>query len=186
MRGRIPTAPVYIGGISAAAGAVTVGAWYLFLLSLDRFLYPIMSISSFWTNVQNGLSAAERVFALIDAEPAVVQTGRQDVPALRGEVQFKELSFRYKSGESVLEAFNLHIRAGESLALVGHTGAGKTSVARLIARFYEYQEAGCTSTGTISVPSTWSSIAASWGSFRRCRSSFPAACWKTSVMPARM
>ncbi len=135
-------AMVYIGGISAAAGAVTVGAWYLFLLSLDRFLYPIMSISSFWTNVQNGLSAAERVFALIDAEPAVVQTGRQDVPALRGEVQFKELSFRYKSGESVLEAFNLHIRAGESLALVGHTGAGKTSVARLIARFYEYQEGG--------------------------------------------
>ncbi|HZU86687.1 MAG TPA: ABC transporter ATP-binding protein, partial [Anaerolineaceae bacterium] len=63
---------VYTGGLSVAQGLVSFGAWYLFLLSLDRFLFPIMNLSSFWTTVQNGLSAAERVFALIDATPAVV------------------------------------------------------------------------------------------------------------------
>ena len=64
---------VYVGGMSAAKGIVTAGAWYLFLQSLDRFMFPVMNLSSFWTQVQNGLSAAERVFALIDAEPAVIQ-----------------------------------------------------------------------------------------------------------------
>ena len=64
---------VYAGGMSAAQGAVTAGAWYLFLLSLDRFMYPILNLSTFWTQVQNGLSAAERIFALIDAPPAVVR-----------------------------------------------------------------------------------------------------------------
>ena len=60
--------------MSAAAGLITAGAWYLFLLSLDRFMFPVMNLSSFWTQIQNGLSASERVFALIDADPRVVQT----------------------------------------------------------------------------------------------------------------
>lgn len=131
---------VYSGGLSAAAGLVTAGAWYLFLLSLDRFLYPIMNLSSFWTQVQNGLSAAERVFALIDAEPRVVQRDDQPVPEIRGRVDFESVCFRYSDKEQVLEDFTLNIRAGETLALVGHTGAGKTSVAKLIARLYEFQE----------------------------------------------
>ncbi len=131
---------VYFGGLSAAAGAVTVGAWYLFLLSFDRFMYPVMSLSSFWTQVQNGLSAAERVFALIDAEPNVVQTGSMRPPRLKGAIDFHHVSFRYKDAEPVLDDFDLHIRPGETVALVGHTGAGKSSIARLIARFYEFQQ----------------------------------------------
>ncbi len=130
---------VYFGGLSAAAGVVTAGSWYLFLLSMDRFLNPVLSLSSFWTNVQQGLSAAERVFALIDAEPAVVQTGQQPVPPLNGQIDFDHVEFRYKTGEPVLQDFTLHIAPGETLALVGHTGAGKSSIARLIARFYEFQ-----------------------------------------------
>ncbi len=130
---------VYAGGLSAAQGAVTAGAWYLFLLSLDSFLYPIMSLSSYITQVQTGLSAAERVFALIDAEPAVVQTGDLPVKELKGEIEFVHLDFRYKQAEAVLEDLNLHIKPGENLALVGHTGAGKSSIAKLIARFYEFQ-----------------------------------------------
>ncbi len=130
---------VYVGGLSAANGAVTAGAWYLFLLSLDSFLYPVMSLSSYLTQVQTGLSAAERVFALIDAEPAVVQTDDRPVKELKGEIEFSHLDFRYKDAEAVLEDFNLHIKPGEDLALVGHTGAGKTSIAKLIARFYEFQ-----------------------------------------------
>ncbi|MEJ2736059.1 MAG: ABC transporter ATP-binding protein [Anaerolineae bacterium] len=130
---------VYMGGMSAAQGVVTAGAWYLFIQSLDRFWSPVLNLSAFWTNVQNGLSAAERVFALIDAESAVKQTGSRAVPALRGEIEFNDLSFQYKTGEPVLEHFNLHIQAGENLALVGHTGAGKTSIVKLISRFYEFQ-----------------------------------------------
>ena len=66
LSGIITGVMVYAGGHSAVAGIVTVGAWLLFILSLDRFLYPIMNIATFWTSIQNGLSAAERVFALID------------------------------------------------------------------------------------------------------------------------
>jgi ATP-binding cassette subfamily B protein len=130
---------VYMGGMSAAQGVVTAGAWYLFIQSLDRFWSPVLNLSAFWTNVQNGLSAAERVFALIDAESAVKQVDSRPVPPLKGEVEFRDLSFQYKTGEPVLEHFSLRIHPGENLALVGHTGAGKTSIVKLISRFYEFQ-----------------------------------------------
>src|SRR3990172_6685858 len=130
---------VYVGGLSAAQGMVSIGAWYLFIQSLDRFFFPVLNLSAFWAQVQSGLSAAERVFALIDAEPAVVQTASKPVPPLSGDIQFINVSFSYNERESVLEKFNLHIKPGETVALVGHTGAGKSSIAKLIARFYEFQ-----------------------------------------------
>jgi ATP-binding cassette subfamily B protein len=130
---------VYAGGLSASQGAVTVGAWYLFLLSMDRFFFPLLNLSAFWAQVQAGLSAAERTFALIDAEPAVVQTHKNQLPLVRGEIRFEKVDFSYKTGEPVLQSFDLTIAAGENLALVGHTGAGKSSIGRLVARFYEYQ-----------------------------------------------
>ena len=130
---------VYFGGMSAIQGVVTAGTWYLFVLSLDRFMTPIMNLSSFWTQVQNGLSAAERIFALIDAEQAVVQTDQRPVPRLKGKIDFNRVTFRYKATEPVLADLDLHIVAGETVAFVGHTGAGKSSVAKLIARFYEFQ-----------------------------------------------
>lgn len=130
---------VYIGGLSVAQGIITFGAWYLFVNSLDRFWSPIQNLSAFWSQVQQGLSAAERVFALIDAESAMAQSAAQDVPRLKGDIDFNHLNFEYASNEPVLHDFNLHIHAGEDLALVGHTGAGKSSIAKLIARFYEFQ-----------------------------------------------
>jgi ATP-binding cassette, subfamily B, bacterial len=130
---------VYAGGWSAAQGAVTIGAWYLFIMSLGRFFDPVMNLSAFWSNIQSGLSAAERIFALTDAEPNVVQTANQDVPALKGEIRFENVSFRYAENEPVLTDFNLTIHPGENLAIVGHTGAGKSSLAKLIARYYEFQ-----------------------------------------------
>ncbi len=130
---------VYAGGLSAAQGAVTIGAWYLFIMSLGRFFDPVMNLSAFWSNIQSGLSAAERIFALMDAEPNVVQTAEQDVPRLKGEIRFEDLSFRYAENEPVLAEFSLTIKPGENLAIVGHTGAGKSSLAKLIARFYEFQ-----------------------------------------------
>ncbi len=131
---------VLAGGRSVIEGVVTLGAWYLFILSLDRFLFPIMNLTSFWTSIQNGLSASERVFALIDTPTVVVQTAAEPVPALTGGIVFENVSFHYKQGEEVLNDFHLSIRPGENLAVVGHTGAGKSSVAKLIARFYEFQQ----------------------------------------------
>jgi len=130
---------VYFGGLAVGAGAVTVGAWYLFISSLDRFWFPVTNISAFWSQFQAGLSAAERVFALIDAEPRVTQIGQQPAGRLRGEITFNRVGFHYGRQETVLRGFSLHIRAGESVALVGHTGAGKSSIVKLIARFYEFQ-----------------------------------------------
>lgn len=130
---------VYVGGMSAARGMVSAGAWYLLLQSLDRFWFPVLNLSSFWTQVQSGLAAAERVFALIDVESSVRQVDRRPVPRLKGDIRFEHVWFRYTEQESVLEDFNLHIRPGENLAIVGHTGAGKSSIAKLIARFYEFQ-----------------------------------------------
>jgi ATP-binding cassette subfamily B protein len=130
---------VYFGGLQAQAGTLTAGQWYLFIQGLALFWFPLTSIASFWSQFQLGLAAGERVFALIDAEPKVVQTDHLDVPQLKGEIQFDHVDFRYNDNEPVLTDFSLHIAPGETLALVGHTGSGKSSIGKLIARFYEYQ-----------------------------------------------
>lgn len=131
---------VYFGGLQVLANTVSLGDWFLFVQSLAIFLFPMTSIASFWSQFQQGLSASERVFALIDAEPKVVQSDNQPVGKLRGEIEFQHVRFAYKEGEWVLPDFSLHIPAGQTIAVVGHTGAGKSSLARLLARFYEFQE----------------------------------------------
>ncbi len=138
---------IYVGGYQAATAVVTAGAWYLFLLSLDRFWFPVLNLSAFWTQIQSGLAAAERVFALIDADSSVRQIQNESAPPLKGEVRFEGISFRYNEQEQVLTQFDLHIPAGQNLALVGHTGSGKSSLARMIARFYEFQEGRLTIDG---------------------------------------
>ncbi len=131
---------VYFGGINTASGSMSVGDWYLFITALMFFWFPLTQIASFWSQFQNGLSASERVFGLIDAEPRVVQTGAAPADTLRGGFEFRQMNFSYLPDETVLPDFNLTIHPGESIALVGHTGSGKTSIVRLVARFYEFQE----------------------------------------------
>jgi ABC-type multidrug transport system fused ATPase/permease subunit len=99
----------------------------------------MINIASFWSQFQDGLSAAERVFALIDAEPKVTQTASEPVEEIAGAIAFRHLTFSYTDQEIVLPDFDLKIHPRETLALVGHTGAGKSSIARLITRFYEFQ-----------------------------------------------
>jgi len=131
---------VYWGGLATVNEQVSVGNWYLFLRSVDRFWFPLINVAAFWSQFQGGLAASERIFALIDAEPSVRQITEQPVEDLEGEIQFDDVDFHYTEEERVLEDFDLHIAPEESVALVGHTGAGKSSIAKLIARFYEFQE----------------------------------------------
>ncbi|MBZ0284738.1 MAG: ABC transporter ATP-binding protein/permease [Anaerolineae bacterium] len=130
---------VYFGGVSAQAGNLTPGEWYLFIQGLALFWFPLTSIASFWSQFQLGLAAGERVFALIDAEAKVVQTDSVKLPEIKGEIRFENVNFSYNTNEPVLTDFSMTIHAGETLALVGHTGSGKSSIGKLIARFYEYQ-----------------------------------------------
>jgi len=138
---------VYAGGLSIQQGIIGAGVWYLFILSLDNFMYPILNLSAFWAQIQSGLSAAERVFALIDADPAVVQIDAREAERLKGQIRFENLGFHYTDDEPILADFELVIPPGQNLALVGHTGAGKSSIAKLIARFYEFQSGKLTIDG---------------------------------------
>ena len=131
---------VYTGGLAASTGAISIGSWYLFIVSVDRFWFPMINIAAFWSQFQGGLSAAERIFALIDALPTVQQRDKQPVQQLRGDICFEKVRFGYTDAEWVLKDFSLQMMPGESVALVGHTGAGKSSIAKIIARFYEFQE----------------------------------------------
>ncbi|HEX3303568.1 MAG TPA: ABC transporter ATP-binding protein, partial [Thermomicrobiales bacterium] len=133
------TALVWVGGNQVIDGNISAGDWYLFLQAVGLFWFPLTSIASFWSQFQQGLSAAERVFALIDAEARVTQTDDVEPARLSGKIEFRDVTFGYKDERPVLENFSLTIAPGETIALVGHTGAGKSTLGRLISRFYEFQ-----------------------------------------------
>ncbi len=158
----------YVGGLTTRT-SIAPAEWYLFMQTVGFFWFPVTSIASFWSQFQDGLSAAERVFALIDREPRVRQVGNEPVGprasdalrvtsaglrnaghgselvtrhsslVTRGHIEFRHVRFSYTDREVVLPDFSLDIRAGETVALVGHTGAGKSSIGKLIMRFYEFQ-----------------------------------------------
>jgi ATP-binding cassette subfamily B protein len=131
---------VFFGGRDVFNGRVSAGDWFLFLQAIGLFWLPLTSIASFWSQFQQGLASAERVFALIDATPRVVQTGNEQAGKLKGRIEFKRVNFGYKDDVRVLKDFSLTIDAGETVAFVGHTGAGKSTIGKLVARFYEFQE----------------------------------------------
>ena len=131
---------VWAGANSVFAGAISAGAWYLFIQAVNRFWFPFMNLSSFWSQFQQGLSAAERIFALIDADSAIIQHDHSQVTQLAGRIQFRDVSFEYDPGQPILENFSLDIKPGENIAFVGHTGAGKSTLAKLITRYYEFQQ----------------------------------------------
>ena len=133
-------AVVWIGINLAQGGLLTAGEWFLFIQGMGMIWFPLTSIASFWSQFQLGLAAGERVFALLDAEALVKQKADEKVAALCGEIEFVNMDFHYIEGETVLQGFNLRIQPGETLALVGHTGSGKSSIAKLINRFYEFQD----------------------------------------------
>ena len=130
---------VYFGGQFALAGVILISSWYLFIATVDRFWFPLLNLSAFWSQFQQGLAAAERVFALIDSDSSVEQEAAVQPEQLEGHIEFKGVDFRYTEREQILKGFDLVIEPGETLAIVGHTGAGKSSIMRLVTRFYEFQ-----------------------------------------------
>jgi ATP-binding cassette, subfamily B, bacterial len=133
------TIVVYFGGQNVLNHTLSAGDWFLFVQGIALLWAPVTSIASFWSQFQLGLAASERVFALLDAEPRVHQTDTQPVEHIRGEIEFKNLFFSYDDRQTVLPDFSLTMHPGETVAFVGHTGAGKSSIAKLVARFYEFQ-----------------------------------------------
>ena len=140
IQGVILTLIVYFGGTDVIIGNINAGDFNLFFQSLYLLFFPLLTIASFWPQFQAGLSASERIFALIDANPQVVQTNDIKPDRFKGKIEIKNLTFRYEEGKDVYKNFSLSIQPGESVAIVGHTGAGKSSLANLLARFYEFQE----------------------------------------------
>lgn len=139
VQGIVLTLIIYFGGNFVIRGELSVGDLYLFLQSLSMLFFPLLVIAAFWPQLQLGLAASERIFALIDNLPAVVQNDNRKPEKFKGEIEFRNLSFHYDEGKEVFKDFSLTIHPGESVAIVGHTGAGKSSLAKLLARFYEFQ-----------------------------------------------
>lgn len=130
---------VYAGALHVYWANIDVGTWFLFIQGVDRFWFPFINLAALWSQFQQALSATERIFALIDADNTIIQTDTKPVGQLKGKVEFVNVTFGYSADQPVLKNFDLTIREGESVAFVGHTGAGKSTIAKLITRFYEFQ-----------------------------------------------
>ncbi len=127
-----------IGGFRLIDATITLGTVVLFIQFSDRFFRPILMIANFYTSVQSAFAGAERVFTMLDTQPSVTdKPDAIELPELRGHVVFDNVDFGYLEGIPVIEDFNLEIEPGETIALVGDTGAGKTTVVSLINRFYD-------------------------------------------------
>jgi len=131
---------VYIGGQFVLQGITNPGTILMFILYLQRFFRPIMVVALFFPQLSAGMAAYERILDILDSEPNVKQNPQQfEIDKLEGEIVFSDVDFCYRKDEWVFKGFNLRIKKGEKLAIVGHTGAGKSSLVKLLSRYYEYQ-----------------------------------------------
>ncbi len=141
------------GGYDVFTGAMTLGTVQVFVSYTIQFFQPIRDIARIFAELQSSQAAAERVVTLLETEPDIVDSPevveqfgdnfhpkRENWPSLKGDIDFKNVSFRYKGGEHVLENFSLSVKAGQTIALVGETGSGKSTIVNLICRFYEPTE----------------------------------------------
>jgi ATP-binding cassette subfamily B protein len=127
-----------VGGWMAVRGMATVGDIASFVQYARRFGWPLNGIASLYNSIQSAIAGAERVFAIIDEVPEVADTDEsRPLEPVEGEVVFEDVCFAYEAGVPVLKDVNLHAEAGKTIALVGPTGAGKTTIVNLLTRFYD-------------------------------------------------
>jgi len=126
------------GGLSVAQGSLTLGTVIAFLAYVNRFFLPVQELSQLYATMQTAMAGGERVINLLNTEPAIKDRPEaRAMPPIEGRIEFREVGFSYRESLPVLHDINLDIPAGTMVALVGPTGAGKTSIANLIARFYD-------------------------------------------------
>ena len=132
---------IIMGGIMVSNDTLAVGALIAFVMYIQRFFDPIRSLTREYSQLQRAMTSGIRIFELLDVEPELKDApDAKELPTIRGEVKFENVTFGYVPGIDVLKNINLHIKPGETVALVGPTGAGKTSTVALIARFYDVRE----------------------------------------------
>lgn len=129
---------IYFGGNGIIMGIISAADLYLFFQSSLIIFQPIFQLANFWPQFQEGLAAGERIFSLIDSK-SNIKSGNYISKKIKGKIEFNNLNFAYEPKNPIFQNFNLKILPGESIAIVGHTGAGKTSLARLLLRLYEFQ-----------------------------------------------
>ena len=129
---------VYYGGLQVEVGAMTVGGIAAFVSYITFMMWPIQDLARVYAEMQHAIASAERVFSLIDARPEVAdREGARDPGTIRGDIAFEHVDFYYEADKPVLTDFNMRVRRGETIALVGPTGGGKSTIVNLICRFYE-------------------------------------------------
>ncbi|MCA9980372.1 MAG: ABC transporter ATP-binding protein [Anaerolineales bacterium] len=127
--------------VSFLGTAVTLGLIITFVAYTQQFNQPVQQIAVLWTNIQSAIAGSERIFDFLDEDPAFQEAeGATNIPPLQGEVTFENVWAEYKPGEPVLQGVNLHTRPGQTIAIVGPTGAGKTTILNLIPRFYDVSQ----------------------------------------------
>lgn len=134
---------VWYGGFQASAGLLTIGGVHAFVSYLTFILWPIQDLARVYAEMQHSIASAERIFKLLDTEPDVHnKPGAVAAATLLGEIEFEHVSFYYEDRKPVLTDFSLKVKPGETIAIVGPTGGGKSTIVNLLCRFYEPRE-GC-------------------------------------------
>ncbi len=137
----VTTAFIYVVGVYSIMGGkssgIEIGVIFAFTAYISRFWAPINTIASFYNSVLTAVSYLERIFETID-EPVLVkdEPGAKDMPSIKGDVTFEDVTFSYEEGEVILKNINFHVEQGQTIAIVGPTGAGKTTIVNLLSRFY--------------------------------------------------
>jgi len=134
----LTTSIIYVFGISQIGEGVTVGALVAFVGYISMFWAPIANIGNFYNAIINATAYLERIFEMIDEKPTVEdQPNAVELPLIKGKVEFKDVVFEYEEGERILKNVSFSVNPGETIALVGATGSGKTTIVSLLSRFYD-------------------------------------------------
>jgi len=152
--GSIGTAlALWFGGRAVWLHAISYGTLVLFISYTIQFFEPVRELARIFAELQSAQASAERILSMVDTEPEIKdspeveavygtlhESRKENWPSMKGDISFRNVSFAYKDGETVLKDFNLEVKAGENIALVGETGSGKTTIVNLACRFYEPTE----------------------------------------------
>ncbi|MFS8628892.1 MAG: ABC transporter ATP-binding protein [Limnochordales bacterium] len=131
---------IWYGGGRVVQGSLEFGVLYLFVQYMQMFFQPITDLTEQYNIMQAAMASAERIFLILDTPPEEDEPDAKPVPYVRGEIEFDHVWFAYNDEDWVLKDVTFHVKPGETVALVGATGAGKTSITNLINRFYDIQK----------------------------------------------